>query len=263
MQRSIITIWAAVLGLSVVAFRSTNSYEPPVGRTGAPGDNGSCRSCHSGGSPAPRAALFLGSDTFRTYTPGGPPITLTLRVEHNSLNRYGFQLTVLSSQAGQENTPNQTLSTGGNTDVVLQQSGVINRKYIGHSGTSTTGTWSFSWTPPASNLGTLTWYIAANAVNGNGTTSGDAPGTFTQQISVSPSASLSYAQENFSPFVIQQGILWIHEEVQELIFYTLDGREVAHYRASGIQACDLPAGLYLARWRTVQHEGSTKVFIPQ
>ncbi|MCS6789788.1 MAG: hypothetical protein NZ580_02240 [Bacteroidia bacterium] len=262
MGKGITILWVAVVGLSVVAFRSTNSSQPPVGYAGAPGDNGSCRNCHAGGSPAPRAALFLGSDTFRTYIPGGSAITLTLRVEHNTLTRYGFQLTVLSSQAGQENTPNQTLSTGGNTNVVLQQTGSGNRKYIAHSGISTTGTWNFSWTPPASNLGTLTWYIAANAVNGNGGTSGDAPGTFTQQTAVSPSSSLSHAEKYSSLFSIRQGMLWIHEEVRELIFYALDGREVARYGASGMQEWGLPSGLYVVRWRTADQEGSTKVFAP-
>jgi len=46
-------LWIGAVALSLLALREANSSQPPVARTGAPFDNGSCGSCHRGGSPAP------------------------------------------------------------------------------------------------------------------------------------------------------------------------------------------------------------------
>jgi hypothetical protein len=45
-------LWIGAVALSLLALREANSSQPPVARTGAPFDNGSCGSCHTGGSPA-------------------------------------------------------------------------------------------------------------------------------------------------------------------------------------------------------------------
>jgi len=117
-------MWLAVLALSLWAFREANSSQPPVGYTGAPSDNGTCRSCHSGGSPAPSVTLTeSGGASFSTYTPGGPAITLQVTVTHPSASKYGFQLTVLDTSGG--NSPSQGLTqTDPNT---VLQTGSSNR----------------------------------------------------------------------------------------------------------------------------------------
>jgi len=46
-----------VTAFSLLALREANSSQPPVARTGAPFDNGSCGSYHTGGSPTPTVTL--------------------------------------------------------------------------------------------------------------------------------------------------------------------------------------------------------------
>ena len=50
---------------------------------------------------------------------------------------------------------------------------VNNDKAVTHSSTSTTGDWTFTWRSPSTDLGSVTFYTAVNAANGNGSTSGD------------------------------------------------------------------------------------------
>jgi hypothetical protein len=45
-------------------------------------------------------------------------------------------------------------------------------EYIEHSAASPSGTWTFSWTPPANASGNVAFYIAGNAANGNGSSDG-------------------------------------------------------------------------------------------
>ncbi len=46
-------------------------------------------------------------------------------------------------------------------------------EYIEHTTPSNTGTWTFTWTPPASASGPVRFYLAGNAVNGNSSSDGD------------------------------------------------------------------------------------------
>lgn len=245
-------IWLVVLALSLAAFKEANSTQPPLARTGAPGE-GTCAACHGGASPAPTISLTQNGQPPSVYIPGGSPVMLTLSVSHPSLNRYGFQLTVLSAQSGQENIPSQGLSTGSNPGIVLQ-TGANGRRYLAHQGTSSTGVWSFEWTPPATNVGPITWYIAANAVNGNGTTTGDAPGTFT--ITLNPDQSATFS----APAAIRDGRLHLAPHT-EIDLYTLDGRKIGHFTAADANEVSLPTGIYIARWRNPNGSGIQKLWI--
>mgnify|MGYP006969321364 CR=1 FL=1 len=247
------------MALSLWAFREANSGQPPVGYTGAPGDNGTCASCHSGGSGSPTLTLVQnGGGAFTTYTPGGPAVTLQVSVSHPAASKYGFQLTVLD--ANNANSPNQTLSTSDPNATL--QTGSGGRKYISHQNASAVNTWTFSWTPPATNVGSLTWYIAANAANGNGTNSGDAIGTL--QVTIQPDASAGLVSASTEKRPVRWGgqALWLEAPAQEATLYTLEGREVAHYTGEGAHGLAVPPGLYLLRWKGQDREGTLRLFIP-
>ncbi|MCX8111799.1 MAG: hypothetical protein N3E49_01180 [Bacteroidia bacterium] len=251
MQKTLL-LWIGALSLSLIAFKEANSSQPPVGYSGAPNE-GTCASCHAGVSTAPTIALTHNGSPLSTYAPGGAPLTLTLTVSHPSLSRYGFQLTVLSAQSGQQNIPNQGLATGSSSNVVLQ-TGSGGRRYIAHQGVSNSGTWTFEWTPPATNVGPITWYIAANAVNGNGSPSGDAPGTATLTLNPDQGASL--------PFTIQSHELSFREEFSEATLYNLEGQVVARMFPSQGSKIQLLPGLYILSWRTAHGEFARKIYIP-
>lgn len=149
----------------------TNSGGPPGNNlTGAPGE-GNCTSCHNtfalNSGTATRTLVLNNDPTITSYTPG-QTYTVTYTISAVA-QLYGFQATVKRANgtaAGAliNTNPNQT-SLSGN--------------YISHNsgGTAPTTTnqrvYSWSWTAPAAGAGTATFYVAANAADGNSGTSGD------------------------------------------------------------------------------------------
>lgn len=261
MQRwRISLVWLAAAGLSLVAFKGNNSSQPPVGRTGAPSE-GTCRDCHSGGTGAVTITLEqVGGQPFTTYVPGGAAMNLRVAVSHSTASVYGFQLTALSSQAGQEDTPNQGLSTGGATNLSIQ-TGPGGRKYLNHFMASSTNSWIFTWTPPTTNVGPITWYIAANAANGNGNTSGDATGATSFTIQPDVSSALPIAE--MRPFYLVGQTLYFHEPITAATLYTLEGRELLHWQAGqGPLLLSEKGGLYLLRLSTPTGESLHKILVP-
>ncbi|HSP68173.1 MAG TPA: choice-of-anchor V domain-containing protein, partial [Bryobacteraceae bacterium] len=177
-------VYAFLAGIVPVVLYAYASGPDP-GYSGAPpdGNPNACASagCHTGltkGGPINAAGGSV-SATFSssTYTPGGPPITITVSVSDSANVWHGFQMTArldsnLASQAGRF-----SYQTG--TSVFVLCSNNIPRSLSGNCAANfpvefiehtqpSTGSWSFTWTPPATNQGSVHFYIAGNAVNHNG-----------------------------------------------------------------------------------------------
>jgi uncharacterized protein (TIGR03437 family) len=162
-------------------------YGPDPRYTGAPGDNPlacSNMGCHTGlpaGGPlnAYGGAVIATFSSGSAYTPGGGPITITVSVTDPKNTHYGFQMTarlesnLANGQAGDFNT-------GGLDQLVLCDDGSVKIKkcpaaspveFIEHSfpaGSQVSTTpYTFMWTPPATNVGQVHFYVAGNSVNGN------------------------------------------------------------------------------------------------
>lgn len=156
--------------------------------TAAPGDKpkacatGGCHSAFKTGSEGGPINAFGGSvsATFSqgsTYTPGGGPVTITVRVGDPQNTTYGFQMTarlesdLAAAQAGR-------FDTSGNAGLlVLCENGSpripsgncsqnFPLEFIEHSHPGT-GAFTFTWTPPAVDAGPVHFYVAGNAVNNN------------------------------------------------------------------------------------------------
>ncbi|MCS7188506.1 MAG: choice-of-anchor V domain-containing protein [Bacteroidia bacterium] len=256
-----ITLWLAIGGFALVAFRESYSSQPPPGHTGAPGEPHNCSHCHGGGTGTPIINLTHGGQPINTYTPGGGPITLTLSVSHPTASRYGFQLTALSSQSGQQNAPNQTLSTAGHLGVVLQ-TGAGGRKYVAHSPATSTGSWTFTWTPPSSAIGDITWYVATVCANGNNATSGDVVGvaTFTMQ----PGTPSNVEDADVSPLYWLQGAqLHFSPQVKKAKLYSISGQEIAAWKEgdSPLVVPESGGGILLLQLQLSTHEVVKRVFL--
>jgi len=177
-------------------------YGPNPGYTGAPGDNKTgciASGCHQGtpnsGTGSVKISLPNG---VTTYTPGGPAIPITILITDAKMRSYGFQLTARSgstntTQAGDFRTlelnsaactassqtcPTQVLCADGsmkaNGATCPSQFPIedIEHTAAGWSNSiSSKGSYSytFTWTPPATAVGNVTMYIAANC--GTGTAS--------------------------------------------------------------------------------------------
>jgi uncharacterized protein (TIGR03437 family) len=188
---------ALVAGFPVVLW--AYSYGPNPGATGAPKDAYgalACSSsgCHTGnaaGGPVNAYSGFGVNATFSpsgmTYTPGGPPVTITVTVTDPVNKKYGFEMSARTTsgdvQAGDfefpSNVTNIEVVCSDATDIpfILKTAGkacsastplqFIEHYYIDY--TFVLGKpYTFTWTPPATNVGGITFYLAGNAVNGNG-----------------------------------------------------------------------------------------------
>lgn len=138
--------------------------------TGAPG-NGTCANagCHvASGTFAPALTIELLEDGIAvdSYEPGND-YTVRVTVSNGSGNPsgFGFQATSLDAADNQSGT----FTAGGGQQVVP----IGGRNYWEHSAPGNSGVFESTWTAPEADAGTVTFYSAGLAINGNGSTSGD------------------------------------------------------------------------------------------
>jgi len=151
------------------AYKPSYTNGAPAGKTGAPGEQ-NCTGCHSGaiqdGSSQNILMVMDGGIPVNSYIPGN---TYSISLElASSPNKKGFQSTALTTA----NSMAGNFSAGGNTSINASGS----RKYANHTGassTGSTGSWTWSWTAPATNSGDVTFYVASNSANNNAANSGD------------------------------------------------------------------------------------------
>ncbi len=190
-EGSVRALWAIRVAIAVVLVAaaleeaSANSGGPILAVTDAPGtppvDGANCTSlpgCHT--SFVVNSGVSLGG-AFTIQAPDGyePGMTYMIRVDlsQEGRMRWGFQLTVLDEllqpagtfAATDANTRVQDFSLILNTD----------RQYIAHTlagtaaGQANGNSWTFDWTAPASDVGSVTFYAAGNAANNDETSGGD------------------------------------------------------------------------------------------
>lgn len=175
--------------LPVILMAYPNS--PPNGITGAPGE-GNCAGCHGPNTAGSGVTASFPSSVL-TYTPGGPAIPLTVAIAAGS-GRAGFEL---SSRVQNDNSQAGTLTAGAGSAV--STSGSI--QYIAQS--SPADSFSFTWTPPATNVGNVVIYLAgARGFSGvsytNSYTLAPAGTTTPETISVS-SSTLAFSYSGTAP----------------------------------------------------------------
>jgi hypothetical protein len=143
-------------------------------RTGSPGSSGTCANCHSGGSfgaSISATVTDVNNNTVTSYIPGATYFVEFQVSSTSGTPKYGFQSVMLTG----------TNANAGNFDSVLttntQITTLSTRKLPEHSAKSTTGNFKVRWIAPGSGTGTVTLYYIGNAVNDNGSTSGDSPTT--------------------------------------------------------------------------------------
>jgi hypothetical protein len=164
-----IQLAVVLLFLPLMAYAS--QFGPDFGYTGAPGDNGNCTSCHAGnvGSGSGSASI---TGIPIAYTPG-QTYPLTVTVQQGGRQRFGFQLTAIDASNNRAGT---LVSLTGETQI-LNITGQGSRQYIEHTqqGTSGSGTrsWQIQWTAPATDIGAVRFFVAGNAANNDGQSSGD------------------------------------------------------------------------------------------
>lgn len=210
---------------------------PPAGVTGAPGQSTCNQSfCHTGNSIDESGGSLSISNVPANYELNKDyPITVT--ISRSGQSRWGFELAVLadadSMQAG-------VITLTDETNTQLVTSGGIN--YIMHTSTGTNrgedgpSSWSFTWTSPETDIGSVKFYAAGNAANNNGSTSGDFIYTDSEQagapvqMAVGP-YDLTLSLSAMTPHVGQNGYFRVVD--------LYDGREVARSTTVIAESFDL------------------------
>jgi len=178
---------ALLIGKSASGRAYAFAEGPLPGFTGAPAEQ-TCVVCHNS------FALNSGTGTVTINTPSAyqPGQTYQITVQDQTTDqtrkRWGFQLTVLTAsnaKAGQ-------LQATSLTNLITNDGPGFNRDYIEHNlqgtfqGQQGGASWTFPWVAPSTDVGPVTFYVATNMANGDGTQQGDF--IFTQSTTIASSS---------------------------------------------------------------------------
>lgn len=170
------------MGAGLISFITlTSSSNASQGVMGASTTGCSCHGTASTATTVDIAGVPTGGfENGKTYA-------LTLNITNSTKSGAGFDMTVTSGTMS--NAPSGTMLMGGtelhHTATKSALSGVTS--------------WSFSWTAPATGS-TVSFKVAANAVNGNNSDNGDAWSLASKDYSVKPSSITNFKEASFSLF---------------------------------------------------------------
>ena len=186
-QKIVLFVFVGLVSVLLSSYRSGYAAQAGGDGTGATGSSG-C-SCHGfSSSIATTVELDSAGVPVTTYIPG---MAYTVKIAAtngttSTLSSFGFQVAVVqSTNAGTSGAvgagtwgsmpTNVQLTTAANSglpmDLVEQSSRIAATS--GSGGNGTTYVESIPWTAPASGTGSVVIYGVMNAVNGNGSSSGD------------------------------------------------------------------------------------------
>lgn len=164
-----ITLSLAFLGLwCLLTNGEWSPFNPPLGRTGAPGELTCATSdCHDGGDFTGTVAIQGIPDTVEA----NQLYTVTLIQSSNALSA-GFQLTCLDGNLAKSGI----LKAGSGSSVAIESS--TGRQYVRQFGPKDllngSTSWTFSWQAPATAVNdSLRFYFVSLAADQNGSRTGD------------------------------------------------------------------------------------------
>jgi uncharacterized protein (TIGR03437 family) len=172
-----------------------HSYGPPPRVTGGAGDNArACTQCHSS------SALNSGTGSVKILLQSGPVYIpgvkqrVSVQVSDPNQKRWGFELSARLNSDLEKGQAGDLNPVDNLTQVICEDnaprpcaSGVT---FITHTSAGTRNgtrggvTFQFDWTPPATNAGPVTLFVAGNAANGDANFTGDL--IYTSSVQLSP-----------------------------------------------------------------------------
>lgn len=234
-----------------------NQGGAPVGHSGAPGE-ATCdvSGCHTG-NPLNDGVGAIRLEGPASYQPG-IATDLTVTVERPGAIRFGFSLTLRDDQ-------NRFVGTFEQTDPNTQFADALGTTLTHDEAVDAddVATWTLRWHPPDTLTGTVTFYAAGNAANGNGRGSGDfiyttrlllARHTATDHLPTSP-ALLTVAPPRPHPCIRSCTLAYQLLQAASVTFTLYDGlgrvvyRQTPGHQAPGpheqqILTTGLPTGTY-------------------
>ena len=161
---------ALVALMALVASSSGVAEEQGRDRTGAPGSDPVCTSCHNNGTASISASFEIldwnTEEAVTEYLPGQDYLVRMVVAGGDAGLNYGVQATAV---LGDESNAGTFTAVSSNA----QLEDVGGRHIVEHSAPSAANVFDATWTAPGAGSGTADFYMSALAVNGNGATSGD------------------------------------------------------------------------------------------
>lgn len=247
------------------AMALTFSGGAPAGRTGAPGDFGTCNAsgCHAG-TAVNGGGGSVSIDGAGEYVPG-QPYNFTVTVADGSASIYGFQVTVL-------NASNQAVGSFEIVNSSETRFAAGSNNHVTHNGpkaSSPSSTWDLRWIPPASDAGAITFYAAGNGANDNGGASGDHIYTTTKSIVAGTGTSVEevvnhvftlepvypnpFTTQATLPYTLKQAapvVIRVYDALGRMVRLIDQGLQAPGPHQATFAADDLPTGLYFYELRT-------------
>jgi len=182
-----IKVIGVLVGLLLPGLVFSYSTGPPNGRTGAPGEQ-TCNAagCHNSFELNEGDGSLEFSNIPEEYQ-SGQTYTIELTIQDPGQSRWGFEVVALDADENQagEMVITETDSTQAETDASTGRTYVKHTSQGTHNGVEDGPvSWTFDWTAPETDAGTVTFYVAGNAANGNNTNQGDYIYTNSQTVSV-------------------------------------------------------------------------------
>lgn len=239
----------------------------PTDNTNAPGEK-TCSgpegtsNCHSGGIPdntGPATCAIISSGG-TMYVPG-QTYTITPTITHATRTRFGFQCT---ARRLSNNSVAGNIVVSDPTNTWLHPATFANcttcqyicHKLAGSYFPSTTGSWSFTWTAPATNIGNVRFYACFNASDNSNDETGEE--TYYTTLTLTPSGvginELKFLSEvSVSPNP-SSGEFFVKTEIKdlkELSVFNVQGKLIDKFSSSDeINKIDLknqPQGIYFLK----------------
>lgn len=184
-------------------------YGPDPGYSAAPGDNPTgcidpSLGCHLGTANSGKGSVKIVASGGTSYVPGQTQ-TITVTITDSTEKKYGFQLSarvdsspktteaglLIPGTDGYTQTLCSDSSNAPATGCTSKNGGTLEwiehtlNGYEASNKTPGSYTYTFTWTPPTTNVGTITMYVAGNAVTGNLVVTGT--NTYLSSLQLSPS----------------------------------------------------------------------------
>ncbi len=266
-NKSLLVALMMIAGWQLLTSALRDPNNPPVARTGAPGETTCAASgCHSGGSFTGTVAISGVPDTVvpnQSYT-----VTLT---HASNAVRSGFELTCLDGgnvKCGAL-TAGSGCSTGSNVSSGRQYVRQSTPKNLSGGSTS----WTFTWKAPATAFNNAaTFYFTSLAANGNGNNSGDNVliGTKNVVFQTSVVATHESAQPGWLKLYPTVVNMELHLDLTDatagtLRLYDQHGRLVLQTALTGsnniVPVNTVPHGLYLAQITAGGRQSTQKLLV--
>jgi hypothetical protein len=278
-------IYLVILIIPAFAFMDVLSNGAPAESTGAPAEPNCTKSgCHqdftaNSGSGTPDLTVAGGTSS---YIPGFT-YALTASINQTGINTFGFQVVALADRDS-SNVGTLVVTEGGRTQIISGFGSLTSRQYMTYTFPGTAAIvsghdqWAFKWIAPSSDVGPVTFYLAAIAANGDGTDMGDYCYLKKLNLVCSPAGIDEYSTETClsvfpNPFTDKVTVSYSVEKDcnVNLELFSIKGEKIAawdqgkqspgRYSKTINLETSCPAGIYILRVLKDQESSTKRIVI--